>query len=48
MKFNDLKEDLAYVASKFEIRLEDWMQTSVLLKDALHQEKLTKYLPVQN
>jgi hypothetical protein len=42
-KFNELKEALGYVASRFEIRLEDWVKTSTLLKDAMHQEKLTKY-----
>ncbi len=48
MKFDGLKEALGYAASKFETRLEDWMQTSVLLKDALHQEKLTKYFHFKN
>lgn len=45
-KFNELDEALEYVASRFEIRLEDWVKTSTLLKDAMHQEKLTKYLRV--
>jgi len=42
-KFNELKEALDYVASRFEIRLEEWVKTSTLLKDEMHQEKLTKY-----
>jgi len=43
-QFNRLDEALTYVASKFDIRLEEWVKTSVLLKDALYQERITKYL----
>ncbi len=45
-KFNELKEALDYMASRFEIRLEDWVKTSTLLKDEMYQEKLTKYFRV--
>jgi len=43
-KFNTLKESLAYLRSRFTINLEEWVNTSMLLKDALYQEKITKYL----
>jgi len=43
-KFNTLKETIAYISSRFEIRIEEWIKTSTLLKDALYQEKITKYL----
>jgi len=43
-KFNTLREALTYVSSKFSIPIEEWIKTSVLLKDALYQEKITKYL----
>ncbi len=43
-KFDTLKEAMAYIGSKFAIGLNEWVNTSALLKDALHQEKLTKYL----
>jgi len=44
-KFDTLNEAMAYVGSRFIVGLEDWTEASVLLKDALHQEKITKYLP---
>lgn len=43
-KFDTLREALAYVGSRFEIGLKEWVETSQLLKDDLYQEKLTKYL----
>ncbi len=43
-KFDTLNEALTYVGSRFEIGLKEWIETSTLLKDALYQEKLTKYL----
>jgi len=45
-KFNELSEALEYVASRFEIRLEEWIKTSTILKDAMYQGKLTKYFHV--
>jgi len=44
-RFDTLNEAMVYVGSWFTVRLEDWMGASVLLKDALRQEKITKYLP---
>ena len=44
-KFDALDEAMGYVGSKFTVRLEDWVGTSVLFKDALYQERITKYLP---
>jgi hypothetical protein len=44
VRFSSLNEALGYIGSRFAIRLENWVETSVLLKDALYQEKLTKYM----
>jgi hypothetical protein len=44
VRFNTLNEAMSYIGSKFTIGLENWVETSVLLKDALYQEKLTKYM----
>jgi len=44
-RFDGLGEALAYIGSRFAVKIEDWTKTSVLLKDALYQEKITKYLP---
>ncbi|MDH5440974.1 MAG: Nre family DNA repair protein [Candidatus Bathyarchaeota archaeon] len=43
-EFNNLKEALDYVDSRFTIRIEEWIDNSHLLKDTLYQERLTKYL----
>ncbi len=44
-KFDALDEAMAYIGSRFDIGLKEWINASVLLKDALYQEKITKYLP---
>ena len=44
-KFDTLIEAMAHVESRFTIGLKDWVETSVLFKDALYQERITKYLP---
>jgi len=43
-KFDTLKEALAYIGSIFSIEIDEWIKTSALLKDALYQERITKYL----
>jgi hypothetical protein len=43
-KFSTLDEAMEHVNSKFAISLDNWVQTSTLLKDTLYQERLTKYL----
>lgn len=43
-KFDTLKESLSYINSRFTTGIGVWMKASALLKDAVHQEKLTKYL----
>lgn len=43
-KFDTLQESMAYIDSRFAIRLEEWIKASALLKDTLYQEKITKYL----
>jgi len=44
VKFNNLNEAIAHISKRFAIRIDEWVRTSVLLKDALYQEKITKYL----
>ncbi|KYH42823.1 MAG: hypothetical protein AYL33_000460 [Candidatus Bathyarchaeota archaeon B63] len=44
VKFDELDESLEHIAKRFTIRIDEWVRTSVLLKDALYQERLTKYL----
>ncbi len=43
-KFDTLSEALTYVSSKFSISIDEWIKNSALLKDALYQERITKYL----
>lgn len=43
-KFDTLKGSMAYIGSRFAIGLGEWIRTSTLLKDALYQKKITKYL----
>ena len=43
-RFDNLKEALSYLHSRFTITMEEWIEASALLKDALYQERLTKYL----
>jgi len=43
-KFSTLDEAMKHVGSRFAIGLDEWVQTSTLLKDSLYQERLTKYL----
>ena len=44
MKFNTLDEAIAHIDRRFTIGVNEWIKTSVLLKEALYQEKITKYL----
>ncbi|MEM2424533.1 MAG: Nre family DNA repair protein [Candidatus Bathyarchaeia archaeon] len=43
-RFNTINEALEHIGTKFSIPVEEWIKTSVLLKDELRQEKITKYL----
>ena len=43
-RFNTLEDALRYVNTRFTIGVEEWVRASVLLQNALHQEKITKYL----
>jgi len=47
-KFSSLKDALNHVRSRFAVSLDNWIQTSTLLKDFLYQERLTKYLTKNN
>jgi hypothetical protein len=47
LKYNTLDEALARVASQFQIPLEQWIEDSRLLQDALFQKRLTDYLKLQ-
>jgi len=42
-KFNTLHEAMNYVASRFTIRMADWIATSTLLQDAIHQKRILDY-----
>ncbi|UCH03198.1 MAG: hypothetical protein JSV20_00710 [Candidatus Bathyarchaeota archaeon] len=42
-RFNTIHEAMTYINSRFTIKSRDWIKTSVLLKDALYQEKISKY-----
>jgi len=44
VKFDSLDEAIDHISKRFSIRIDEWIRTSVLLKDALYQEKITKYL----
>lgn len=43
-KFSEFKEALDYISQKFQIKLKVWIESSKIISDALHQEKLTKYI----
>ena len=43
-KYNTFEEALARIASRFEIPIEYWIQSSKLLQSALFQRKITDYL----
>jgi hypothetical protein len=47
-KFNNLKEALAYIDSRFTIDIKEWIDTSNLIQDDLHQQKMTEYLKMKN
>jgi len=43
LKYNTLEEALTRIASQFQIPLEQWVERSRLLRDALFQRKITEY-----
>jgi len=45
VKFDTFNEAMSRIGSRLAIGLEEWINRSILLKDALYQEKITKYLP---
>lgn len=47
VKYNTLDEALTRIASQFQIPLEQWIEDSKLLQDALFQKRLTDYLKLQ-
>jgi len=44
VKFNNLRDAIDYISKRFSIGIDEWIETSTLLKEALYQEKITKYL----
>jgi hypothetical protein len=44
LKYNNLKEALSRINSKLDIRLDNWVDQSDLLKDTLYQRKLTDFV----
>jgi len=45
--FNTLDEVLTFIASRFQIPLQQWMMRSKLLKNALYQKKITDFFVKQ-
>jgi len=43
VKFNNLRGVIDYISRRFSIGIDEWIKTSTLLKEALYQEKITKY-----
>lgn len=44
LKYNTLEEALARVASQFQIPIQQWMNKSQLIRNALYQKKITEFL----
>jgi hypothetical protein len=44
LKYNRLEEALRRIASRFQIPLQRWIQSSKLLQDALFQKRITEFL----
>jgi hypothetical protein len=47
LKYDTLDEALERISSQFQIPLEQWIEDSKLLQDALFQKRLTDYLKLQ-
>jgi len=47
LKYNTLDEALARIASQFQIPLEQWIEDSKLLQDAIFQRRITEFLAKQ-
>ena len=43
-----MNEALGRIASQFQIPLKEWIEKSVMLRDALFQKKLTDYFRKEN
>jgi hypothetical protein len=43
-KFNTLGEALGHISGRLKIPIERWVRTSALLRDALYQMKMGKFL----
>jgi hypothetical protein len=46
--FNTLDEALKWIASRFQIPLQQWIMRSELLKNALFQKKITDFIAKHN
>jgi len=44
VKFDSLDDAINHIGKRFSIGIDEWIRTSVLLKESLYQEKLTKYI----
>jgi hypothetical protein len=45
LKYNTLEEALKRVQSQFQIPINQWINKSILIKNALYQKKITQYVP---
>ena len=48
IKYNTMNEALGRIASQFQIPLKEWIEKSVMLRDALFQKRLTDYFRKEN
>ncbi|HDD71423.1 MAG TPA: hypothetical protein ENF99_00350 [Candidatus Aenigmarchaeota archaeon] len=44
MKFDSLEKALAYISSKLEVPLRNWVKNSTLLKNLIYQKKILDFL----
>jgi hypothetical protein len=47
MKFSNLNETLEYISKKLEIPIKTWIEHSSVLKDTMHQRKITDFIKVR-
>lgn len=44
LKFSSLKESLSYISKRLDISINRWIKNSVILRDAIHQRRLSDFL----
>jgi len=46
MKFATLNETLNYISKKLEIPINDWVDCSNVIRDTIHQKKITNFFKI--